>query len=161
MHQNHIPLIHKSHAIHSYYWTHWTSGIVHWWWCLSPPIDSCHLSVSLMANIPTMITAAVFSVVFVWLLRPTWFAQRCFDRHWLRLHGWFMFHKCTGPCHCCQLCKTFRLYNVSNKTVCRSLVVIDFQTLFNYWYSVPLLQRSAHTAVQLICRATLVNAALY
>jgi hypothetical protein len=34
----------------------------------------------------------------------------------------------------------FRLYSVSSKTVRRSLVVIDFQTLFNYWYSVPLCQ---------------------
>jgi hypothetical protein len=63
----------------------------------------------LITNIPTMKTAAVFSVVFVWLFQPTWFAQHCFDRHRLRLHGWCMFHKCTRPCHCCQLCKSFSI----------------------------------------------------
>lgn len=61
----------------------------------------------LMAKLPTMKTVAVFSVVFVWLLRPNWFAQRWFDRHRLRLRGWRMCHECSGLCSCRRWCKRF------------------------------------------------------
>ena len=136
------PLIRKSHAIHSYFRKRRTSGIVHWWWAHAV----CHLWFILvtfqfpailfqMANLPTMKTDVIFSVVFGWPLRPTWFTRRCSDRHRLRRRGWRMCHECTWLCRCRR-----RLQSFFDRTQCikqtarRSLVVIDSQKLLNSWY---------------------------
>jgi len=72
-----------------------------------------------------MKTNAVFSVVFGFLLLPTRYNRRHFDRQKLRLRGWRMCHKCTWLC-CCRRC----LQPFSDRTQClkqtvhRSLVVI-------------------------------------
>jgi len=136
-------LIRKSCAIHSYCRKRWTSGIVHWWWAHAVR----HLWFILvtfqfptilfqMANLPTMKTDVVFSVVFGGLLRPTWFTRRCSDRHRLRLHGWRMSHECTWLCRCRRsLQPFFDRTRCIKQTARRSLVVIDSQTLLKSWYS--------------------------
>ena len=123
-------LIHKSHAIHSYCRKRCTSGVVH---CRRVHAICHHWLVSFhfptvlfqVANFPTMTTVTVFSVVFGWLIRPTWFIRRCSDRHRLRLRGWRVCHERFWLCRRCRcLQPLFDRKQFLKQTVRLSLVVI-------------------------------------
>jgi len=126
------PFIRKFHAIHCHCQKCWNSGIIHWQWVhaicyqwfilFSFEFLTIHFQ---MASLPTVKTAAVFSGVFGWLFRPTWFTWCCFDCQRLRLRGWCMCHGCTWLC-CCHRCLQlfFNYAQFLKQTLRCSLVVI-------------------------------------
>lgn len=125
----------------------WARGICrHWFLLVSFQFPTILFQ---MANLPTMKIAAVFSVVFDRLLRPTWLTRRCFDRHRLRLRGWRMCQECTLLCRWRQcLLPFFDRTQFLKQTVCLSLVFIkrlpnDAKPLalrYHCWQDLPMQQ---------------------
>jgi hypothetical protein len=90
-----------------------------------------------MANLPTVLTAAVFSVVFGWLLRPTCFTRRCFDHHRLTLRVDACATKALDSAAVVDVWNRFSIVHCfpSRLFVFRFLLSIVSQTLVNSWYS--------------------------